>query len=238
MRGPSLLGSTRCPRTRIRPRLSLKTQELFLRRRPSALSSSDAPAPISAAAASDPMIESTRPSIPETVTQPVAPVSTPSGTSRAIPLPGAAATTVDTQVPAPSIAPAATDPDDLTIPPFLRRPFHVPRLPRPAAKKPCRVRSSPMVNGALSMIDQLPEQGGGQLLPLKGSIDRPPPACSRNAPTAAPAGRSEHHQTLARPRTDFPFRLPVQVTPPETRAAPTKKQERVLWSCLVFPHNI
>lgn len=65
------------------------------------------------------------------------------------------------------------------------------------------------------MIDQLPKQGGGQLLPFKGSIDRLPPACSRNAPTAAPAGRSEHHQTLARPRTDFPFRLPVKVTTPQ-----------------------
>ena len=26
------------------------------------------------------------------------------------------------------------------------------------------------------MIDQLPKQGGGQLLPFRGSIDRPPPA--------------------------------------------------------------
>jgi hypothetical protein len=34
-------------------------------------------------------------------------------------------------------------------------------------------------------VDQLPKQDGGQLLPFKGSIDRLPPACSRNTPTTS-----------------------------------------------------
>jgi hypothetical protein len=86
------------------------------------------------------------------------------------------------------------------------------------------------------MIDQLPKQGGGQLLPFKGSIDRLPPACSRNTQTAAPAGRAPSN-----PRTAAQsFSVPVTRAgnnPPATKAAPTK-QEGVLWLHLVFLRNM
>jgi hypothetical protein len=123
----------------------------------SPLSSSDAPAPISAAAASDPMIEPIRPSIPERVTQPIAPARTPSATGRTI-APGAAPTTVDTHVPAPLIAPAATESDDLTIPPFLRRPLPGPAVAETAPSPDSRQEApqstdqsgSQLVNGVVN----------------------------------------------------------------------------------------
>jgi hypothetical protein len=66
-----------------------------------------------------------------------------------------------------------------------------PDLQGQAGTKP--IDTGPMVNGSMprSMNDQLPKQGGGQLPPFKGGIDRPPPApASINSPCSRPHSRA------------------------------------------------
>ena len=52
-----------------------------------------------------------------------------------------------------------------------------------------------------SMIDQLPKQGGGQLPPFKGGIDRPPPAPTTNN---RPCSRPRIRATTAAPKPPSP----------------------------------